>query len=195
MSRSTGWSKAQLVIPKIRRLSQRHATRSLISRTLSGDKPGLSTAYQGLTVFLLVASLALVVADSIEPWATAHARLLTACDGVLSGLTLLDYLARLATCTERAVYRDLGPVHGRLRFMRSWGAMVDLAASVPFFVDILTIVELPPLTWLRIFRIASVERPPNRAAALPACTWLTPSRVDCSARAGVCFARATMRRQ
>ena len=166
MDNAARWSKAQLLLGR-RRLSTHHApSRSLLSRTLSGDSP-YSAAYQYVTGLLLVGSIVLVVADSVEPWASRNVQLLTTADGLISTATALDYAARLATCTERAVYGDLGPVRGRLLWMRSWEAMVDAAASLPFFVDVLLpIVEIPPLTWLRVFRIARIFRTSHYVAAV-----------------------------
>ena len=156
MDNTARWSKAQLLLGRRRLATVRAPSRSLLSRTLSGDSP-YSAAYQYVTGLLLVGSILLVFADSVEPWASRNMRLLTTADGLISAVTALDYAARLATCTEKAVYGDLGPVRGRLQWMRSWEAMVDAAASFPFFVDLLLpIVDIPPLTWLRVFRIARI---------------------------------------
>ena len=100
------WTKAQLMVGSGRRLTppaQVHH-RSLLARTLSGSSP-YSSAYERMTGLLLVASVALAIAESVDP---TRPRLYEAADGTISTLFLLDYGARLLTATEHSRYRRLG---------------------------------------------------------------------------------------
>ena len=51
--------------------------------------------------------------------------------------------------------------------MRSWEAVIDAAAALPFFVDVLLpFVEVPPLSWLRIFRVSRIFHSSQHATAV-----------------------------
>ena len=106
MAASRRWSKAQLMVGRGRLITpptQIHQ-RSLLARTLAGHSP-YSSAYERMTGLLLFASIALAVAESVDP---TRPRLYEAADGTLSTLFLLDYCARLLTATEHSRYRRLG---------------------------------------------------------------------------------------
>ena len=163
MGASGRWSKAQLMVGRGRLVTPPHHQRSLLSRTLAGSS-AYSSAYETVTGLLLFASIALAVAESVDP---TRPRLYEAADGTLSTLFLLDYVARLYTATEHSRYRRLGWLHGRLAWMRSWEAVIDAVAALPFFVDVLLpFVEVPPLSWLRIFRVARIFHSSQHATAV-----------------------------
>ena len=61
-----------------------------------------------------------------------------------------EYLLRLWTCVEKQAYHD--PITGRLKFMFSPMAMIDLLAILPFYLPFVG-VDLRFLRILRIFRI------------------------------------------
>jgi voltage-gated potassium channel len=63
----------------------------------------------------------------------------------------IEYLLRLWSCTEKAEYAR--PVAGRLRYMTSIMALIDLLAIMPFYLPMFLPVNLRVLRLLRIFRI------------------------------------------
>jgi hypothetical protein len=73
---------------------------------------------------------------------------------VTSSIFLLEYVARLFTITENRKYRHW--FYGRLRYLVSIPALVDLFATMPFFVERFTGRDLPTLTYLRTFRLARI---------------------------------------
>lgn len=77
-------------------------------------------------------------------------------EGVTSSIFLLEYLARLYTITESKKYGSHGPVMGRLYFMGQLASIVDLLATLPFFLELVTGWELPQLTYLRTFRLLRI---------------------------------------
>lgn len=64
----------------------------------------------------------------------------------------MEYLARLYACVENPKYSH--PVKGRLKFMRSGMAMIDLMAFLPFYLTFLPI----DLRFLRVFRLMALFR-------------------------------------
>ena len=107
--------------------------RAWLARTLNGASPQ-SWLYELLATLLVVLSVAVHVL-SPSPDA-ARARALERLDGAVSGLFLLDYLARALTAPDASWRcRALGPVRGRLRWCGTWEALVDAGAAFPWFVE------------------------------------------------------------
>lgn len=65
----------------------------------------------------------------------------------------MEYIARLYTCLENKKYGKLGEFWGRILFVATFASFVDLAATLPFFIEQLSGWELPTLTYLRAFRL------------------------------------------
>lgn len=63
----------------------------------------------------------------------------------------IEYILRVWTCTENERYAH--PVHGRLRYMRSFLALVDLFAILPFYLPMLIPLDLRFLRAVRLFRL------------------------------------------
>ena len=63
----------------------------------------------------------------------------------------IEYLLRVWVCTEYAEYSR--PVLGRLRYMTSLMALIDLLAIIPFYLPMFIPVNLRVLRLLRIFRV------------------------------------------
>lgn len=72
-------------------------------------------------------------------------------EAVTSYIFLFEYVARLATITENHRYK--GEVVGRLKYIVTFSALIDLFATMPYFVEEFTGHELPQLTYLRTFRL------------------------------------------
>ena len=144
--------------------------RSWLARTLNGASSA-APAYEKATTLLVTISVAIHVLSGVDGF-EQYAGLIDRIDGAISALFLLDYAARMYTATEASRYRVLGPVRGRLRWARTWEAVVDACASFPFFVDALlgSGVTLPSLTWLRSFRLLKLVRTSQYAATFNAVT-------------------------
>ncbi|HET6828768.1 MAG TPA: ion transporter, partial [Ramlibacter sp.] len=103
-------------------------------------------AFDKVIVVAILVSVAVVIADSVEPW---KLRFRTAFDVAEWFFTLLftaEYIARLA-CVERP-----------LRYARSFFGIVDLLAILPtylalFLPELHALIDVRILRLLRIFRI------------------------------------------
>ena len=73
-------------------------------------------------------------------------------EGLVSCIFALEYILRLYTCTERPKYQNK-----RLEYMLTPAALIDLFATLPYFLELLIPnVQLPTLTYLRVFRLARI---------------------------------------
>lgn len=78
-------------------------------------------------------------------------------EGCTSTIFLIEYIARLWVIMESRYYRDLGPIMGRLKYMfTNTGAIVDALATFPFFIELFTGLNLPTLTYVRVFRLLRI---------------------------------------
>jgi voltage-gated potassium channel len=67
------------------------------------------------------------------------------------GIFSVEYLLRLWVATLDPKYRN--PIKGRLRYMVSPMALIDLAAILPFYLPLAVTVDLRVLRLLRLFRL------------------------------------------
>ena len=86
-------------------------------------------------------------------------------EAIVSSIFLLEYILRLVTAVERPKYQDQ---FGRLRYLVTPAALLDLCATAPFFVEALTGLPLPTLTHLRIFRLFRILKTAAIVQALDA---------------------------
>jgi hypothetical protein len=77
-------------------------------------------------------------------------------EGVTSSIFLIEYTARLVVVTESKKYGIMGMFWGRLHYMVTYDAIVDALATMPFFLELITGLDLPTLTYFRSFRLLRI---------------------------------------
>lgn len=114
-------------------------------------------------VCLIVANVIAVAADSVaELHARFHAEFVIF-EVVSVAIFTLEYLARVWVCVDGPRYSDGPAWRGRLRYMLSLYALIDLAAVLPAF---LWMFLLPDLRFLRIFRLVRLLKLARYSPAL-----------------------------
>lgn len=109
---------------------------------------------KGINFFIIVLILANVLAIILETEASlysVYAGYFQAFEVFSVAVFSIEYLLRVWVCTEKAEYAH--PVMGRLRYMTSIMALIDLLAIIPFYLPMLIPVNLRVLRLLRIFRV------------------------------------------
>ena len=87
----------------------------------------------------------------------SHTTLFHYLEGISACIFLIEYIARLVTITEnKRIYGYLGPFWGRLKWMKSFHAMIDLLATIPFFINLATGWEYPCISYTRILRVTRI---------------------------------------
>ena len=91
-------------------------------------------------------------------------------EGITSTIFLIEYILRLITCMESRSYQEYGPIIGRLKYCVTGGALVDALATFPFFIELCFrgSIELPTLTYVRIFRLLRILKTEAYAKAFDA---------------------------
>jgi hypothetical protein len=89
-------------------------------------------------------------------------------EAITSSIFLVEYVLRLLTCVESRRFQKYGPIVGRLRYVVTIPALIDAAATFPFFLELLLDVDLPTLTFLRAFRLLRIMKTNAFSKALTA---------------------------
>jgi len=78
----------------------------------------------------------------------------------------IEYLARVWSCIDLKEATDSSPVTGRLRYMLSAIALIDLIAILPFYLSLIMPIDLRFLRVLRLLRLLKLTRYSPALAAL-----------------------------
>jgi len=121
-----------------------------------------STACQAVTfkwfmTLVIVADLSVFIVSTDPDLNDQYVEIYRVWEAVDSWIFLIEYILRLITVTESKKYATLGPIKGRLRYMITTSALIDLAATLPYFLEqYFSGLDLPTLTYLRIFRLLRI---------------------------------------
>lgn len=109
---------------------------------------------------LVVISILILLAESDERIDKVFEWQFDTFEAVASWIFLIEYCLRLYVAPQRNRYRNIKAGQARLRWMFSFESIIDLAAIVPYFVEVVANqiwpgdeMQLPSLTWLRVFRL------------------------------------------
>ena len=109
---------------------------------------------------------ALVYILSTEPSLQIYHRLFYSTEGVTSTIFAIEYFSRVLVCTEKHSYAKYGPLRGRWKYICSSTAMLDALATFPFFIELVSGIPLPTLTYLRVFRVLRITRTRSYSQAM-----------------------------
>lgn len=128
---------------------------------------GLSPVNRGVAV-AIVCSVAFALAGSEPLIVTGHEHLFDAVEFWFGALFGVEYLARLWTSAENPKYG--GGLFGRLRYMRSPAAVLDLLALSPLLISAIggEAYLLRLLRLLRVLRLAKLGRFSHAISAIAA---------------------------
>jgi voltage-gated potassium channel len=116
-------------------------------------------AGQIFTIFIMALILLNVIAvilETVESYYNLHPRFFYAFNFFTVMVFSIEYILRVWSCTEDKRYKN--PITGRIKFMLSPLALIDLIAILPFYLPLVTHVDLRVLRILRLFRIFKMTR-------------------------------------
>jgi voltage-gated potassium channel len=154
------------VLPQMATKQHRH---SLLYTILNhNSKQSSAIFFKRFISAIIMTDLVLFILSTDVKLSNSYEKLFRASEGFASCIFLIEYIARLATIMEKKKYREMGPLTGRLRYATSKGALVDILATLPFFLEYITGWELPTLTYLRFFRLFRILKTEGYVRALDA---------------------------
>ena len=113
-------------------------------------------AVQVFLVWLIALNVLAVIADSVASLAGTWARPLRLFEIVSVAVFTVEYLLRIWVAAERKKYAR--PVLGRLRYLLTPLAVLDLLAVLPIYLPLLFPFDLRFLRMLRMLRMAKLGR-------------------------------------
>jgi voltage-gated potassium channel len=107
---------------------------------------------------LIIANVSCIVLESVEPVRRHFAAGFDAFEHIATAIFAAEYVLRAWACVDLhdARYRD--PVWGRLRYLRSFFALVDLLSVLPALLGFLGADDLRVLRLLRLLRMLKLVR-------------------------------------
>ena len=109
-------------------------------------------------VALIVLNVVAVISESVEAWSVTHGPVFRVFDVFSVAVFSLEYLLRLWTAVELPERQFHHPIFGRLRWIVTPMAIIDLLAVLPFYLGIVVEIDLRMLRVLRILRIFKLTR-------------------------------------
>lgn len=115
-----------------------------------------AVAYKWFITTVITLDLCAFITSTDEGLSEQYIEGFVAWEAVTSWIFLTEYLLRLVVVTESMKYRSMGPIRGRLAYVGTTPALIDLAATFPYFLERFTGLDLPTLTYLRSFRLLRI---------------------------------------
>lgn len=125
-------------------------------------------------ITLIIASVVVVSLETVDSFYTAHAQIFALFEMGAVGVFTIEYLIRIWVCVENPLYR-LNPVSQnptinaigiRLKYMVSWGALIDGLAIMPYYITLLFPVVGIDLLFLRLLRLIRILKLSRYSPAL-----------------------------
>jgi len=123
---------------------------------LEGDQTLSSRLFNGFILLLIVGNVVAIIMESVESMYAAHHLFFDRFETFSVLVFTLEYLLRLWACVEDPRYYQA--VQGRLRYMVTFMAIVDIVAILPFYLSMFTTIDTRFLRVLRLLRIFKLTR-------------------------------------
>lgn len=111
----------------------------------------LSRRFDIFIMTLIILNVILVILETVEHIYIKYAYWFDLIEVVSVVIFTIEYLARIWTCTLIEKYQH--PVWGRIRYVFSAAALIDLFAILPFYLPLLFAMDGRFLRILRLFRL------------------------------------------
>jgi voltage-gated potassium channel len=128
--------------------------------TFEDDEPRsrATRVFDTLLALLIVANVAAVVLESVDALRLNYGAAFIRFEHAVTVIFVVEYLLRLWACVDFRNVPYEHPVWGRLRYMRSFFALVDLVAVLPALLGVLGAGDLRVLRLLRLLRMLKLMR-------------------------------------
>ena len=120
---------------------------------------GESKADKVINVFiitLIVLNVIAVMMETVHPLYDDHKKLFDTFDLVSVIIFTIEYILRVWSCTRDPKYK--GSITGRLKYMLTPGALIDLIAFLPYYLQAIIGFDLRILRLLRLMRFFRLFR-------------------------------------
>ncbi len=121
---------------------------------VSPEGNGAALRFNYFMTTLILLNVVAVILETVQNIHAMYLFLFSVIDIVSIAIFTVEYFIRIWICTLNPAYSH--PVTGRLRYMVSGYALIDLLAFLPFYIPFLIPIDLRFLRILRLFRLIRV---------------------------------------
>lgn len=107
-------------------------------------------------IVLIILNVAAVMIETVQPIHDKYAGFFHIFDMVSVFIFTIEYILRVWSCNHDPKYQH--SFHGRLRYMLSTEALIDLVAILPFYIHVVVGLDLRVLRILRLLRFFRLFR-------------------------------------
>jgi voltage-gated potassium channel len=134
--------------------------RERLARIFDDEEPRGTTTriFNALLATLIVINVAAVVLESVESFRRQFSLAFVAIEDCATAFFIAEYCLRVWACVDFRGREYRHPVWGRLRYMRSFFALVDLVAVLPAIIGVIGAGDLRVLRLLRLLRMLKLVR-------------------------------------
>ena len=132
-----------------------HRVRVYKVLTVATEGDSLGRNFDRFLLALILLNVAAVVAASVQPFGSEYALLFQVFETFSVAIFSIEYVLRVWTCVEDPSYSH--PVKGRIRYILTPLALIDLLAVLPFYLSFIT-TDLRILRVLRVFRLLRMAK-------------------------------------
>ncbi len=134
----------------------------ILNGSIESDR--VSSAFSIFLAVLIALNVVAVLLETVATFQSAHGEALQLFELFSVIMFTVEYCLRIWCCVENQDYRD--PISGRLRFVLTPLALIDLVAIFPFYLPKLVSLDLRMLRALRLIRIFRILRLGRYSSAL-----------------------------
>ncbi len=134
--------------------------RSRIYRIVETDESGnpIGKMFDTFMIVLIVTNVTAVVLESVPSLAAEYGVFFVNFDIFSIVVFTAEYATRVWVADEDPIYARYGPVLGRLRYMTSLMALIDLLAILPFYLGFFIDLDLRFMRVFRLLRLLKLTR-------------------------------------
>jgi voltage-gated potassium channel len=112
--------------------------------------------FNAFIIVLIVLNVIAVILETVQPIHDAYREFFRVFDLISIIIFSIEYLLRLWSCNHEPRYKH--SIYGRLKYMVSPGALIDLLAILPFYIHVFVGLDLRVLRVLRLLRFLRLFR-------------------------------------
>ena len=137
-------------------MSLRYKTAQLLEPSLASDHKG--RALNWALLVLIILNVVAITLESVKAFHSQYHLLFWYFEIFSVAVFTVEYLARVWSYTDQREAKDRRPLIGRLKYMISPMALIDLIAILPFFLGLYLTFDLRFLRVLRLLRLFKLTR-------------------------------------
>ena len=121
-------------------------------------RSAVTRLFNALLTILIVSNVSCVILESVGPIRHRFFTEFETFETLATAIFAAEYVLRVWTCVDFHSVPYTHPLWGRLRYMRSFFALVDLVAVLPAVIGVLGAADLRVLRLLRLLRMLKLIR-------------------------------------